>query len=448
MPNLITANNFGRKGNGYLTNKLRGTKLANTASGTEFVRRSTHPCDETLSGGVPIPDASESSSANIEIRHLDIITAPTGEATARTWDIQILSLALPDVAIVYRKKYSNNPDWGFWHSLPVSGQTIAPGTSKFLGTITEINGGWEEITKPSLVATASSFRQSYRGLTIVPNMSSISNQGFVISGQVNNLPSVQSLGLNYRTDIGNVDTDANHLDCITYVSIPGNNDQLMSVCPDASTWEAKKGIYMPLHFVQPTHLYNEAVGATYTKANPAGREEVAHTGYPIVLGTTQNTTDDNVNLFSGLIYPDSAAIGSPFLTTAGLVNSTLGVVIMSGISNDASLEVKTRSGLEFVPKPGSAAAPFITEAPLKDQMALDMAQALQKKLPGSFPHRYNSLGALLPMIMSVGKQLLPHILPQLMNFVSGKLQQNFQDVPLSPTPPRRRAVRYVDEDVD
>lgn len=446
MPNLVTANNF-RKGNGYLTNKLQGVKLGSTAAGSEFVRRSAHPCDDTLSGGVPIPDASESSSANIEIRHLDFIGAPTGETTARTWDIQILTLALPDVAVVYRKKFSDKTNWNYWHSLPVSGQTIAPGTTKFLGAITTLNGGWEEITKPSLVATASSFRQSYRGLTIVPNMSSISNQGFVISGQINNLPSVQSLALNYRTDITD-DNDANRLDCVTYVSIPDNNDQLMSVCPDASTWEAKKGVYMPMHFVQPTHLYNEAVGATYVKATTAGREEISHTGYPIVLGTSENTTNDNVNLFSGLIYPDSANLGSPFLTTAGVVNSTLGVVIMSGISNDASLEVKTRSGLEFVPKPGSAAAPFITEAPLKDQMALDMAQALQKKLPGSFPHRYNSLGALLPMIMSVGKQLLPHILPQLMSFVSGKLQQNFQDVSPSPSPVRRRAVRYVDEDVD
>lgn len=447
MPNLVTALNF-RKGNGYLNNKLRNVRLGNTASGSEFVLRAAHPCDETHSGGVPIPDASESSSANLEVRHLDIISAPPGDVTSSNWDIQILSLALPDVAVVYRKKLSTNPAWGFWHSLPITGQTIAPGTSKFLGTITDINAGWEEITKPSLVSTASSFRQSFRGLTIVPNMSSISNQGFVISGQVNNLPTVQSLGFNYRTDVAEHETVENPLDCITYASIPNNNDQLMSVCPDASTWEAKKGVYMPLHFVQPTHLYNEAVGATYTRATTAGREEVSHTGYPVILGTSQNTTDENINVFGGLIFPDTTNVGSPFLTSAGLVNSTLGVVIMSGLAANATLEVKTRSGLEFVPKPGTAAAPFITEAPLKDQMALDMAQALQKKLPSSFPHRYNSLGALLPMLMSVGKQLLPHVLPQLMNFVSSRLQQNFQDVPASPVPSRRRAVRYVDEDVD
>lgn len=376
--------------------------LGTTALGSAWALRALHPCDERTSGGAAIPNLSETESANMEVRHSQILSKPGSIAESGNWDVQIAVLPFADAGIAYRVKSSSVAAWQFWTLLTPTQGNITPGNSLLANGTNPFNPG----AAPALSLESTGFRQTFRGLTVVMNSSSMTNQGLVTVGQWGVKPDVISLA---PVTAGATDTPEpiEH----TFISgIPSSPDDIVVACPQAGQWEARKGVYMPMRFQDPQHEYTPAtanevmVGADMKKL-----------GMPILLG--RPGTDDLLSYLSALVYVDPNSSSFRIYTSAGRVNQNFGTVIFSGIDATTSLAIKLRSGLELTAKGTSGFANFTASADILDQQAIDAVQVISTRLKVAYTHDYNSAGLLLGALATAAKTAIP----MLANWVANKI---------------------------
>jgi hypothetical protein len=414
-------------------------RLGATLEGSLWALRALHPCDDTQGGGLPVPDLSQTNSANCESRHLTTIGAPPDTTENLTWDLQILVLPFSDAVCAYRKRRSDQPKWQYWHLIDQSKGTIKPGTNSFSEVLRPMNIG----DLPTLVKDATAFRQSFKGLTIEPNMSSLTNQGMVTAGQWGMDVDVEDFKSEF-SDVGGL--PAGSIKHAIVKGIPVTKTDILGACPNAGDWPAKHGIYMPMRFTQPTHLYQEATGTELqdTSTTPPNTQV---SGLPILLYDVNSADVQNpLSYPAQLIWDENASYGptGTYFTTAGSINQNIGTCIFTGVNAVTTFDIKTRTGIEFVAVADATMAAFMSQAPLKDQVALDVVQATQTRLPVVYYSKYNSLGMLVPLIAKAATAILPTVLPHLINWLS----------PAKPTaapitlPHPDRRTRYVEEDVD
>lgn len=369
--------------------------------GLTFVHRALHPNDDTMSGGVRIPDGAKSESAALEHRGNYVITKPSVGDQDNTWDVQFMSLPTSDIPLVYRRRFSGTA-WGYWYPLQLTG-SIQPGqfdqASWLLNHI-----------PPTLLKNTSQFRQSFRGITIVLNANAFSDQGIMTAGEVGDAPKIIELP---RDDTA----DSVKREFMVFNGIPQNENELVAVSPKTCQWEARKGVYMPSRFNQPTHLFQggeaNAIRDNGTGANFGFREN----GLPILLAEIGDLPAGGFESFKrSLVWIDSTA-NSAIATTAGDVNQNVGVIMFSGLDPKATLTMRVRMGMELVPEAASLGSDFIGNAPDKDIVALETVSTVQGRLPLAFEHKYNSLNLLAGIIRPLIRTALPIVAPWLRSVV-------------------------------
>lgn len=377
--------------------------LGSTASGSAWALRALHPCDERTSGGVAIPNLSETESANMEVRHSQILSKPGSITEAGNWDVQIAVLPFADAGIAYRVKSSSTPTWQFWTLLTPTQGNITPGASLLA------NGAvpFAPSVAPALSLESTGFRQTFRGLTVVMNSASLTNQGLVTVGQWGVKPDV--INLVPATAGATVEpTPVEH----TFISgVPSSPDDIVVTCPQAGQWEARKGVYMPMRFQDPQHDYTPATSNEYIVG-----DNMKKMGMPILLG--RPGSDDILSYLSALVYVEPNTPGNFLIyTSAGRVNQNFGTVIFSGIDATTSLAIKLRSGLELTAKGSSGFANFTASAEILDQQAIDAVQVISTRLKVAYTHDYNSAGLLLGALATAAKTAIP----MLANWVANKI---------------------------
>lgn len=98
-----------------------------------------------------------------------------------------------------------------------------------------------------------------------------------------------------------------------------------------------------------------------------------------------------------------------------------GLMIISGLSADASFNFHFRSSIEIVPQPGSKFSTNTIQAPVRDYVACMIIDQMANRMPSGYPASYNDLGKIWEVIKGVAKVALPAlgtIFPQAMPITS------------------------------
>lgn len=412
-----------------LNNQLGSMTLGATAQGSYWAMRALHPCDETRGGGAPIPDQSETESANLEYR-VDSISAAAD--STQNWDLQLVFLPFAELPIAQRTRVSGAGEWSDWYGFAPNGSPIQPGYLT-LGHGNDIEDppyvAPFNHKNPVLYSDTTGFRAPYRGITCILNASSLSNQGYITAGQWSNTPELDQATLN----ISSAANPGGPLYQTYFVKdVPEDPADIITRCPEAGQWEARKGIYMPLRFPNPAHQYTTPIA--YSQVGPA--QEPFTFGIPIQIQRTNVALNDYV-------YKLNEGVNQEVWTVSGTVNLNLGTVIFSGLDPRATVVTKCRSGLELIPNKGTMASEFIKTSPIIDDTAIKAVQAISSKLPVVYESKFNSLGAIVPAIFSVAKHILPVVAPWLMGKIRGLFGRGGGTVKTAPP-----TSRYIEEDLD
>jgi hypothetical protein len=411
-----------------IPNSLAGMKLAQTQDGAKFVSRALHPNDETTSVVVGVPDDTMQQSAVMELRHNAVLSAPTDLPDGTNWDCELLLLPLVDAPIIYRRRASTNANWSRWRALAATQGQVLPGELEPQIYKTDGSEGQQLqiASMPTLIEETTGFRQTFKGLTVVMNSNSLTNQGIVTAGQWLNAPRMEVAAPTMQKPTDQVPI-WNPMTIMEFVDIPKEPDDIVMKVGEAMQHEARKGMYMPMRFGDTVHLYNSAAGAAITAqvgvAPTADANEIT-CGIPIVLhdvGGLQDRLrfgDGSVWVQGPTVTGDIYLTGS-ILTTGGAINQLMGCVIFSGLDKKAMLMVKTRTGVELQPEEKSLLAGVVSDPPEVDRVAIDMVQAMSRKLPMAMEHKFNSLGAIVPLLFSAAKWALPLVAPWLVKKVGG-----------------------------
>lgn len=421
---------------GAITNRIDNLAIDAhfTSDGAAFVHRACHPNDETRGGGVFIPDDVTADRAVIEERPYGILAAPASIPTDGNWDLQVCVLSTSDIPYVYRTKPSTSTDWFAWQvgdsaafvkpGAIQCASAVADGATTVLPTeqalpITE-NGA---AVVPTLLRDTAQFRQAFAGITCIMNSSSLHDEGYVTAGQWGNkaktvkaVPNVASfITDNFPMGFDDPRYEPSQVECLLYVGVPDSVRDIVAACPEFGQWEAKKGIYMPMRFDDPVHIFNGgAVNALATATGGGNVQTHVKVGYPLMLTGVGRLEE---RFARDAVFLDTTNPGR-CVTSAGDVNQTFGCMIWSGLHKTTQIIVKMRVGLDLVPVPDSQFAASVQKGPLKDQLALDMATSIQSKLPVVYEHKYNSLGFLAGLVGKAAKMLLPTFAPWLGDQVS------------------------------
>lgn len=413
IPGAMT---FGNTPNMAIHNSLTQMTLGNTETGSKWALRALHPCDDTATGSCGIPDLTAPQAANIEIRHNAILSKATGGNG--NWDCELVVLPFVDSAVAYRQRLSSTSQWGWWRIVSVSQGQVLPG---LMNPAVFNDGAFRQDASvprlPTLIAETTGFRQPYKGITVVLNANSIENQGIVTGGQWNSPVRFE----NHAPEISDTGHEPMSWQPLSHAfldDIPVEPDEIVIKCAEAGQWEARKGCYMPMRFNQPVHSYSPAEGTMLSHTDIGEPDNKSFpTGFPIVLrDSTDSKTDWVYDVGAGFVWsvpPNSPPSRGTVVTTAGEINQNLGVIIFSGLSENASLVIKTRTGCELQPVEDSLLVSAVSDAPPKDPSALDIVQLTQQKLPIIYEHRYNSSGLLMGAIGGVIRTVIPLVMPWL-----------------------------------
>lgn len=424
--------NTGRPPNMVLSSLVtrRMGRMVLTKGGKEYLRRVVHPNDDTRAGGVMMPDFTDTARVPKELRQYQILSAPEG-VTEGNWDCMFVILPHSDCTIAYRHRKSSGQGWSRWFLCGID-QVLQPGSIRAGNNVDK----WSTTAVPDLRQEYTGYRQIFKGVTIEHNRSTLYDQGMVTAGQM----VVQS---GRRTDVVPYFTvpdgaDFGTLDKVpAYVheGIPVSDGDIIRWCPQATQWEAKKGIYMPMRYRDPTNLFDmdEQLIAT-ANPNQGNVVDEVSTGALIVLkdiGDAKNALGDTAVGF------DDRDI-NVLATTGALANQALGVIMFRGIDFRAQLVIKARCGVELVPKLNTKDSRNVLSPEEPDDVACKAVTGLFANMPVAYEHKYNSAGLLLGELA----KLLPKVLPAVAPWLRGLLSPS--DVSASVFPKGR----YQEEDVD
>lgn len=367
---LLVSGNIRGRGGGVGAHSLASTELGNieTQAGfhntlkdvivdrlgfrpdsSAYLMKALHPMDEELFGGTRIPDATTDSTVALELRTTSNFSKPTGAGDG-AWDLDVYFPPFPDVAYAYqaRKAGEPRPDQLTWVFYPTTG----PGK---LGNNQSV-----------LNSNADTYRGVYRGATFQMTASSLNNDGEVYAGQYG----VKFRDLTVPERVDSTGAITRHTTSLFYCdSVPKTTDQLVQKVSGYVQMPAKCGLYLPIRYTDPVHLYQEGQGTPIiTGVNPEGHQA------------------------------DEVADGDTLASAP--VNFMMGVVMFRGLNSNATIALKCRTGLEAVPDANGTWGAFSESSPIYDREVMDTVVQLRHTLALAYPASYNDLGAIWKAISS------------------------------------------------
>lgn len=353
------------------TNILRGIvmqALGRSMDSSVYALRYLHPMDEVIHGGTRICDEHTAYTAALEGRSQDTITAPSSLGDGGTWNMNMIVPSIPDIAFLYQT-------WDASTSAPAADSWTPVFYSSFLAgsVLTDTTTA----TEPVLSANSTQYRGVYRGITCHLNAAGLNDAGMVYGGQY---------GGEYARGLIGADVSLTKVrDSYTASNVPITENQLYQMVGATVQQEAREGVYMPL-------MYN----------NPA--QQFTSVAPPTISGDSAAQAKQFTFFVNGASKPISGPPGGgrgPDGLFSAPINFTTGIIMWRGLYKAASIQVKTRIGIESVPGVDSPWSPFTEASPLYDPAVMTRTSIVRARLPLMFPAHYNDFSDILKTIGEV-----------------------------------------------
>lgn len=335
--------------------------LGSSVDASAFVMKTIHPMDEVIGqGSFKIPDTTTGATVSPEGRFQISIPAPGGLTNGQTWDADVWIPNSIDVPLVYRTYVSG--------SQPTTIDTwTCPKVPAFpYGDFTLGNGKIN--TYPKLSNLVDNHRGVYKGVTMHLIANALNDSGVVYAGQWADSPAATVEAV----DPLEADTV---IPGLQYSFQPVTEDALYQKQPGTVSWEARRGVYMPLKYMQPVHdLVPAATPGFIATRTPAGVPDYLKTSPGLNVGN--------------------------FVATAGHCNFQSGMILFRGLNAGATLRLKFKEGIEATPQANSDWTPYVEASPLYDPKAMATQVQLAQRMELGFPADYNDDSNILGSIWS------------------------------------------------
>jgi len=429
------------EGTGKALESLVWQNLGETIAGRNWAMQALHPCGAGyLADGLPdtqcasVATPAYRTESQIGFDAALFANAPSTGQT--TYNIQIVSVPVAEIDYMYRLFSVKDAVWSNWRVVRTAGYGLPPTAT---GNNLPANG------TSLLTVGYSEYRIIGKGHTLELNASAISNQGRIISGQINGIASqaevtAATTGLDVATtpvSLGQVGTAVVEL---TDFRVPATPQFLVSNSPNVYQEEAIAGAYIVLKFTAPlkgfqfsqcrepdytTTIGNEAQTATVATSMthyPSTALTITATDSPVTDPSTSESQfavgsswNGQFTAAAGFNYtPSAGAFWHPYVSRPdGVMTSVTffeGLIVGGDSTNGATVRVKTRLNLECQTFGGPAVGPFIHPSPRYDDVAITQVAKLSQLAPDAYPAKYNGLGDVLGSVWNwmkkIGKPVL------------------------------------------
>jgi hypothetical protein len=171
--------------------------------------------------------------------------------------------------------------------------------------------------------------------------------------------------------------------------IPLETTCLTQASPGASTWEAREGMYVPVRFRDPAHQFTPSGGTNVLMMSVPGNP------YGQSLVTTSDSTGP----------AGTTGTSKVLLSPRMLLNGMTSVILYRGISGNANVHLKIRTGMECQVDTCSTISPYQRMSPPLDRDAIDTVARLSQDLPQVFTADMNDMGGMIGAIVGVTKTI-------------------------------------------
>jgi len=406
-----------------------------SAHGSDWIQRALHPAGSSPVA-VCVPDDSRVPTVCMDFRPVVVIHPPTLESADELWDCAIWCPPGDNVAAVYGTgaagadfntllpPLTGPVNRGVLYTQETSAEgpfTAAPIWQSVVASIpvTHYNNRLPT-SKPV------GFRTAYRSVTASLTASSLNNQGTVFSTQLARGFSDSREGL--RPDDDGLDI---YQSAFTFVTFSENDLNLLS--PSTETRPAKEGVYMPLRLTGPSQVF--VASAPASGLNFCVKSDDGATP-PVFTNTLWELVGQDVDPDTGNVAFSPkvvSRIGRPIVNPAGGAdrqtsgwaiapadtgydNCSQGIIIFRGLSQQATITLQCYVGLEMIPRQDSPVRTFVRNPMPPDLLAIKTYYDIANSMAVSYPARYNSLGALLPYLVSAFRAIGPYV-PMALGYV-------------------------------
>jgi len=378
--------------------------LGRTAHGRTWALHALHPCGEDIPGqvqgipdrvAIPVTCPEGRFFDNVKMPKLpDIVTkgdksitidSPWLKDSQQLWSVQMLVIpsavgriilqASPDGVFVPQGFVKANGDTNVpsstWSRIPTQIPTL----------ITQVlpPGFWNAVcclevpVLPTVNTTGdykawdlyNKFRVTFMGITCHLDVATLQNQGHIVAGQI---------GSDYKL----FDANATWVSAVAAsksvynISVPITDTDLTQQDPLVYNEVAKHGVYMPLRITEPV------VNMADTASDPIS----------LIFNNVNNEQTET----------DYTGVNPTYWTDQVDPSWSIGIVFFLSISNEATIDIKTRMGFECAVSARSVWRPFSKRPPLLDQAAIDAVSMLTQTMPHAFEAKFNDLGLIIDEI--------------------------------------------------
>lgn len=408
--------------------------LGTTQDGRDWAMACLHPCGAEAPMSVGLPDTITAAVTTPGYRgEYEIAFDPTmwlsgapDPGAVRSWSAQIISLPIPEIALMYRIRSDQDPDnWSATRVLRTAGFELPGKNAKGAFDVNYTSG-----TTFQSIGYAKA-RIVGKGLTYELNSSDLNNQGRVISGQIEVNAEDEDISTLLPSGDAHTTLNGGAVAKIHTIALPDTPEYLVAACPRVYQEEAKKGAYVIHKFDSPLTGYQfQKTGSagSIRHAAEAGTHSAtfnAETGMEIIytdsnvidfsLDGTKFTTDSNsVSAFGPSanddyinegIHPWVSDLNGVMTSVTFFLGMPAGNTQTPSVGGAPTIRVKTRLFMECLANAGAGIAPFAHPSPIRDMVAIDRVVAVMQLYDDAYPACYNGFGDIMGEIWSCLKQV-------------------------------------------
>jgi len=390
--------------------------MSDTTGGTAWLSKAIHPpggSSALLSG---MPDGDTYPSAMLEFRNTQTINPPASVVT--TWNVLMLSLPNPEALALY---------WT-WST----GVDTVPTIDTVPKVLTNTDYSFA-----SFDADVARFRRIYGSVTTQLNAPSLSDQGMAYVAQQRLQFSPFNINALLPAQTTNTAQRGYPAQLLEIQVLPTDQSLLMQISPNSYKEKAREGTFSVSRLVQPANQYQSA----QTPIQYVGTSAELLAATPTNYGARSLPVNYNGTVIN---FTGAAPSCEPW---SGIWT------YYTGISSNATIEVKTIHGYEVQPSLGSPFTLFVQPVTGPDNRAIASYLHLVLRMQDGYRSSENFLGGLLAAAKAIAPKVLGFLKPSLsaaLNSFGGggddEPEPSRQSAPVrrapapAPAPPPRRAV--------
>lgn len=349
-------------------NTIDYSKLGKSVSGRAWLEKAIHPPGLSIAPVTGMPDNDCFPSTSMEFRNTYTLSTPLDSDP--TWSALILFMPSAELPAVWWP-------WSTSQAAPVITTPLLPGN--YIKNPNYNFANWD--------TDVSRWRRLYGSATCELNAPSLNDQGMVYCAQ-------QRLEMlaSGSTYIPGVAYASEPVIPLVAPFLPTQPTTLQQLSPGFYKQRAKEGCFTVSGLIQPNNLYQPGTSLSVRFGSETAYRTTPAEGQTLDFGTRASTWGTTaLNVQSGLSD-----------------NWSYSWVLFTGLSNQATVELKMIHGYELQPELGSSFALFVEPPAEPDVDAVNAYYSLRHGMSDGYPAAFNlfgglgaALSSLIPKIPSV-----------------------------------------------